>query len=191
MDGRVPCQKVQLRGGVLPVGIRNILSLQTASAELGFCLLLPTVGNQPPAGYTVRFLKGPVDDGDNVIYEDLAYIMLWKCKSFWPQSKVIMVQTNCNGGTSSPKYFVTGDACGTDINRDLHLPGSSLRWNLVVGRDGMVGRCNSATSQCCVTPLCLKQRRWQRMFYFQELFAVQRKLGPRKVLQGNSVLLTN
>ena len=120
-------------GASFPQG-RNILSLRTAGAGLGTCLSLPNVGYSPPAAHALHFIKGGDgnNNGDCCMYEDLMYNVPRKFEAFWPDAKVVGVQTN--GGIKedgsnnilSPKCLVTGDGCSSDINPNLHSPASRV-----------------------------------------------------------------
>lgn len=117
--------RYEFAGASFPQG-RRILSLRTAGAGIGTCMSLPNVGYTPPAPHAVRFLK--IEGG---AYEDLAYSVPRRFESFWPQSKVLSVQTNGGGGSSSanvltPKCFVTGEGCSPDANPNLHSPSSRI-----------------------------------------------------------------
>ena len=113
---------------------RNILSLRTPGAGLGTCMSLPNVGYSPPI-FAAHFLKNEkFNKADFDVYEDLAYNIPRKFEAFWPQSKVLSVQTNGYVTKDSqdtitsllPKCFVTGEGCTKEENKDLHLPASRL-----------------------------------------------------------------
>lgn len=138
---------------------KSILSLRTAGAGLGTCLSLPNVGYNPPA-HAARFLK----EGDTTpatelnVYEDLAYNIPRKFEAFWPQSKVLSVQTNGHHDIVaskhdnfppplSPKCFVTGEGCTTKENPNLHLPASRLTMDF----DGPTRRSGRLIQACDVS----------------------------------------
>lgn len=118
---------------------RKALSLRTAGAGLGTCLSLPNIGYTPPA-FSAHFLKTGMgsETGSCVfcVHEDLAYNIPRKFEVFWPQSKVLSVQTNGHpisyskdrniSPAMSSKCYVTGDGCTTEENENLHLPASRL-----------------------------------------------------------------
>lgn len=108
---------------------RRILSRRTAGAGLGTCISLPNVGYSPSAAHAMRFVKG--GDGDGAC-EDLAYNIPRRFKAFWPQAKVLAVQTNGGMGDTgsnyesalSPKCLVTGEGCAPFVNPNVHAPAS-------------------------------------------------------------------
>lgn len=143
-------------GASFPQG-RSILSLRTAGAGLGTCLSLPNVGYNPPK-HAAHFITNRNKDlpshsnnredtsTDSLnVFEDLAYNVPRTLETFWPQSKVMSVQTNGlqyrmeSNNFVSPsstkdiskddltvKCFVTGDGCSTNENPNLHLPSTRL-----------------------------------------------------------------
>lgn len=135
------CTQYKFKGASFPQG-RNILSIRTAGAGLGTCLALPNVGYIPQSSFSVHFIskKKEGEDNENLVYEDLAYNIPRKFESFWPQSKVMAVQTNGsnsspnnhsrsltsdennNKNTLSPKCFVNGSGCTLAENPNLHSP---------------------------------------------------------------------
>lgn len=146
----------KFNGASFPQG-RKILSLRTAGAGLGTCLSLPNVGYNPPA-HSAHFLKSDIGvDKSLFVYEDLAYNFPRKFEAFWPQSKVLSVQTNGyrTGHTKedeyppkmSPKCFVTGDGCTKEENKNLNLPASRL----VMDFDGPTRRSGRLTQSCDVS----------------------------------------
>jgi hypothetical protein len=125
----------KFNGASFPQG-RKILSLRTAGAGLGTCVSLPNVGYNPPP-FAMNFLKQDSDDkiGTLNVYEDLAYNLPRKFEAFWPQSKVLSVQTNGSSNNQeaklssslsklTPKCFVTGEGCTAKESPRLHLPAS-------------------------------------------------------------------
>ena len=110
---------------------RRILSRRTAGAGPGTCLALPHVGYSPPAAHATRFFAR--DDGDGAC-EDWAYNIPRRFEAFWPQAKVLAVQTNgrADGAGSdresalSPKCRVTGEGCALSSNPRLHAPASRV-----------------------------------------------------------------
>lgn len=114
-------------GASFPQG-RRVLSLRTAGAGLGTCLSIPNVGYNPKSAHALRFLK---DNGDGKVYEDLAYTIPRKFESFWPEAKVLSVQTNggSTGNNLTPKCYVTGDGCTQDVNPTLHQPSSRVAFD--------------------------------------------------------------
>ena len=116
----------KFRQATFPQG-RKILSLRTPGAGIGTCLSLPNVGANPPT-FSLRYLK---QNGSGITYDDLAYNIPRKFEAFWPQSKVLSVQTN--GGITkdiysslTPKCFVDGNGCSPAENSKLHLPSSQF-----------------------------------------------------------------
>lgn len=109
---------------------------------MGTCISLPNIGYNPAAAHAVHFIQSDNagDDGaGNGVYEDLAYNIPRKFESFWPESKVLAIQTNGGEGSSTttttntnwknaltPKCRVTGEGCSADINPNLHLPSSRV-----------------------------------------------------------------
>eukprot|EP00554_Chaetoceros_debilis_P015171 CAMPEP_0194123142 /NCGR_PEP_ID=MMETSP0150-20130528/53482_1 /TAXON_ID=122233 /ORGANISM="Chaetoceros debilis, Strain MM31A-1" /LENGTH=256 /DNA_ID=CAMNT_0038816275 /DNA_START=276 /DNA_END=1042 /DNA_ORIENTATION=+ len=116
----------KFRQATFPQG-RKVLSLRTPGAGIGTCLSLPNVGVNPPP-FSLRYLK---QKGSGTTYDDLAYNIPRKFEAFWPQSKVLSVQTNggiTKGVSSSltPKCFVDGKGCSPAENSKLHLPSSQF-----------------------------------------------------------------
>ncbi len=87
-------------------------------------------------------------DGGSGVYEDLAYNYPRRLEAFWPDAKVLAVQTD--GGNDAtqkgnvqspmqdqskttqrrvltPRCFVTGEGCTSLENPDLHSPSSRIR----------------------------------------------------------------
>ena len=113
---------------------------RTAGVGLGTCLGLPNVGYSPQSSFPVHFISKKNDgeqDNDHAVYEDLAYNIPRKFEFFWPQSKVLAVQTDGNNSRSrdyrnddnsnnnndlSPKCFVNGNGCKLNENPNLHSP---------------------------------------------------------------------
>lgn len=100
-------------GANFPQG-KQILSTRTAGAGLGTCLVLPNVGYNPPSPHAMRYSSQT---------DDVAYNLPRRFESFWPQAKVLSIQTN-GGGSVTPKCFVTGEECTATENPNLHLPSS-------------------------------------------------------------------
>ncbi|CAJ1949665.1 unnamed protein product [Cylindrotheca closterium] len=113
--------KYKFAGADFPQG-KKILSLRTAGAGLGTCLVLPNVGYNPPAAHALRFLSNEnSDENDGFVHGDLAYNLPRRLESFWPESKVLSVQTNGSSDSRmTPKCFVTGDGCAVQDNPKLH-----------------------------------------------------------------------
>jgi len=165
MEGYFTVQ-YKFTGASFPQG-KNILSIRTAGAGLGTCLSLPNVGYSPRSAFAVLFSAknndgndsdenwnsggNPSDgfcDGGSAVYEDLAYNYPRRLEAFWPDAKVLAVQTNGDNDAMqignvrwpkqdqaktkqrqllSPKCFVTGDGCTSRENPDLHSPSSRIR----------------------------------------------------------------
>ena len=90
---------------------RKILTLRTAGAGLGSCLLLPNIGYNP-----VRFPIHFIRDSNAQVCEDLAYNVPRIFEAFWPEAKVLGVQTNYITNDNVPneltsKCLVTGEGC--------------------------------------------------------------------------------
>ncbi|KAL7547433.1 hypothetical protein ACHAWF_012066 [Thalassiosira exigua] len=145
--------KYKFVGATFPQG-RGVLSLRTAGAGLGTCLSLPNVGYSPPAAHALHFIRSEGSDGHDDVYEDLAYNVPRRFESFWPQAKVLAVQTNGSrraGGPEDnilpPKCFVTGDGCSYDVNPNLRLPASrvAIEFDGPVRRGGRVVQVIDAT----------------------------------------------
>jgi hypothetical protein len=111
-------------GASFPQG-KKILSLRTAGAGLGTCLIIPNVGYNPPAPHAMRFIS-PLEGKS--VYDDVPYNLPRRFESFWPQSKVLAVQTNGNAVDTNtvltPKCSATGTGCTPEENPNLHLPAS-------------------------------------------------------------------
>jgi hypothetical protein len=106
-----------------------MLSLRTAGAGLGTCLSLPNVGYNPPP-FSSRFGNEDSNERDNLTWDDWSYNTPRRLEAFWPQSKVLSVQTGHSTHDSSsfltPKCKVTGENCSTQDNPDLTLPSTRL-----------------------------------------------------------------
>ena len=106
-----------------------MLSLLTAGAGLGTCLSLPNVGYNPPP-FSVRFGNENSNGRDVLSWDDWSYNTPRRLESFWPQSKVLSVQTGRSMHDSStsltPKCKVTGENCSTQENPDLTSPSTRL-----------------------------------------------------------------
>jgi len=150
--------KYNFIGASFPQG-RGVLSLRTAGAGLGSCLSLPNVGYTPPSAHATHFIKNSNKQvGDDGVYEDLAYNVPRKFELFWPQSKVLAVQTNgghvkddgsggsFNNGILSPKCLVSGAGCSYDDNPNLHSPASRV----AIEFDCITRRGRRATQSCDV-----------------------------------------
>lgn len=115
--------KYKFIGASFPQG-RKVLLLQTAGAGLGTCMSLPNVGYNPPV-HAIHFI---CDRG--AVYEDLAYNWPRRFEAFWPDAKVLSVQTNGGreqvGSDLSAKCFVTGEGCTSEVNQSLHFPASRV-----------------------------------------------------------------
>lgn len=118
----------KFNGASFPQG-KNILSLRTAGAGLGTCLSLPNVGYNPPV-HPVHFIK---DISRDAVYEDLAYNFPRKFEAFWPEAKVLGIQTNGDRDEVSKslgmKCLVSGDGCTLHENPNLHMPASRVSFD--------------------------------------------------------------
>ena len=134
--------------------------LRTAGAGMGSCLSLPNVGYTPPSSHTLHFVRN--EENNDIVYEDLAYNIPRRLESFWPQSKVLAVQTNGNSRSNksakdrdvtsdglsynnsmilmSPKCLVTGEGCNQIDNPNLHSPSSrvAIEFNGPTRQGGML-----------------------------------------------------
>ena len=141
----------KFKGASFPQG-RSILSLRTAGAGLGTCLSLPNVGYNPPAPHALHFMKTRNDlrstsDSKTLnIHEDLAYNIPRKFEAFWPQSKVLAVQTGSQS-LITPKCFVTGQGCSSQDNPDLRLPSSrfTIDFDAPTRRSGRLAQSSDVT----------------------------------------------
>ena len=132
---------------------RKILSLRTAGAGLGTCLSLPNIGYNPPP-LSARFLfSNTKSDANFNVYEDLSYNTPRRFEAFWPESKVLSVQTNGspNRDTSSAKLtskcFVTGDGCSASENPNFLSPASRILMDF----NGPTRRAGRLTQSCDTT----------------------------------------
>ena len=151
---------------------RNILSLRTAGAGLGSCLSLPNVGYSPPSSHTLNFIKNN-EENSAIVYEDLAYNIPRKLESFWPQTKVLAVQTNGSSSSSinnaknhdvtsdgsynksmTPKCLVTGEGCDQINNPNLHSPSSRV----AIEFNGPTRQGGALKQSCDVTLLDCSER---------------------------------
>ncbi|KAL7532078.1 hypothetical protein ACHAXR_004421 [Thalassiosira sp. AJA248-18] len=154
--------KYKFVGASFPQG-RRVLSLRTAGAGLGTCLSLPNVGYSPPSAHAIHFINnldaGGSDERSGT-YEDLAYNIPRKFEAFWPEAKVLAVQTNggMKGDESnirmlSPKCLVTGEGCASDINPNLHSPSSrvAIEFDGPTRRGGRLTQSSDVTLLDCST----------------------------------------
>lgn len=129
---------------------RKILSIRTAGAGLGSCLSLPNVGYNPSV-YAIHFTR---DDKQDAVYEDLAYNIPRRFEAFWPEAKVLAVQTNGNqSGNLGMKCLVTGEGCSLDVNPNLHLPSSrvAIDFDAPTRRSGRMTQSTDVTMLNCST----------------------------------------
>ena len=118
----------KFKGASFPQG-RQILTLRTPGAGLGTCLSLPNIGYNPST-FPIHFIRQSRNGQE--VYEDLAYNVPRIFEAFWPQSKVISIQTNYADRSNrisndlTPKCLVTGDGCSVEINPNLHFPATRL-----------------------------------------------------------------
>lgn len=123
---------------------RKELSLRLPGVGQGTCLSIPNVGVSPPE-HCLCFLetKGspsiPGTSSNLASYEDVAYNIPRRYESFCPGSKVTAIQTGPVGAATfaspalllTPKCFVTGEGCSSDVNPLLHEPSTRVRMDLI------------------------------------------------------------
>lgn len=118
----------KFKGASFPQG-RQILTLRTPGAGLGTCLSLPNIGYNPST-FPIHFIRQSRNGQE--VYEDLAYNAPRIFEAFWPQSKVLSIQTNYLDSSNrlsndlTPKCLVTGDGCTNEVNPNLHFPATRL-----------------------------------------------------------------
>lgn len=155
-------------GAFFPQG-RKTVSIRTAGAGLGSCLSLPNVGYNPSA-HGIHFIRD--SSNGEVVYEDLAYNIPRKFESFWPQAKVLAIQTNGEIDQSnklSPKCLVTGDGCSSGVNPNLHSPATRV----VMDFDGPARQGGRLTQSCDVTMLgcCIQSNERDACYYTAKSFS--------------------
>jgi hypothetical protein len=146
---------------------RKILSIRTAGAGLGTCLILPNVGYNPSA-HAIHFIRGGKQD---LVYEDLAYNIPRRFEAFWPEAKVMAVQTNGSNNAQSNnlgmKCLVTGDGCTSNVNPSLHLPASRV----AIDFDAPTRRSGRMTQSTDVTMLESNTQSFEDEFFVERSYS--------------------
>ena len=95
---------------------------------------------------TKNDLRSTSDSKTLNIHEDLAYNIPRKFEAFWPQSKVLAVQTGSQS-LITPKCFVTGQGCSSQDNPDLRLPSSrfTIDFDAPTRRSGRLAQSSDVT----------------------------------------------